>query len=188
MITITDKKDSIRAIKMLKLNHFPLEVFSVEDYEGIKKFMEKYPAKEYVMRTVKKAKGKYFFVNSYEQVIEHLPNFDDEFILDVSYNEYKEDIVLVGDIKVTRGIVDVVDLSARTDSEATQRNIYENPQYNMHCSLDDERLWKVPGISKIMSYVAEHELYNVIVEFIVYDCKLGVNKENVIINELRSNY
>lgn len=188
MLVVKDKKDSMKTIKMLKLNHFPFDIFSVTDYEGIKNFMTKFPAKEYVLRTVNKAKGKYFFVQSYDEAIELLPNFEDEFILDVSYNEYKEDIVLVGDIKVTRGFVDVVDLSARSDSEATQRNIYENPQYNMHCSLDDEKLWKVPGIAKIMSYISEHELYNLVVEFIVYDCKLGTNKENVIINELRSAY
>lgn len=188
MLVVKDKKDSMQTIKMLKLNHFPFEIFSVDDYDGIKNFMKKYPAKEYVLRTVNKAKGKYFFVKNYDEAIKLLSNFDKEFILDVSYNEYKEDIVLVGDIKVTRGLVDIVDLSARSDSEATQRNIYENPEYNMHCTLEDEKFWRIPGISKIMSYIADHELYNIIVEFVVYDCKLGINKENVIINELRSSY
>ena len=105
------------------------------------------------------------------------------------YNEYKEDIVLVGDIKVTRdGGYEMVDLIARDDEDGTNRNVYENPKYNLHCSLDDDNLWKIPGISKLMDYINSHELYNMIVEFIVYDCKVGVRKENVVIVELRSNY
>ena len=188
MLEIKDKKDSLRTIKMLKLNHFPFDIFTTDDEEGILNFIKKYPSKEYVLRTINKAHGKFFFVENFAQIKSLLPNFENEVLIDVSYNEFKDDIILVGDIKVTRGIVDIVDLSARTDSDATQRNIYENPQYNLHCSLEEEKLWKIPGISKILSYIADHELYNIIVEFIVYDCKLGVYKENIIINELRSNY
>ena len=107
----------------------------------------------------------------------------------MSYRPYKEDIILVGDIKVHRGIgADIIDLTARTDSEATQRNIYENPEYNFHTTIEDNKIWDVPGFSKIMRYITDHELYDVIVEFSVYDCKIGVNKENVVISELRTGY
>ena len=188
MITIENKKDAVETMKRLRLNYFPLDVFSVDNLEGIKSFFDKYPAKEYVMRNTDRPDGEFFFVSSFEEAAPLLSKFEKHVTIDVSYNEYKEDIVLVGDIKVTRGLVDIVDLSARSDSEATQRNIYENPEYNMHCTLEDEKLWRIPGISKIMSYIADHELYNIIVEFVVYDCKLGINKENVIINELRSSY
>ena len=39
-----------------------------------------------------------------------------------------------------------------------------------------------------MRYISDHELYDVIVEFQVYDIKLGINKENVVITELRTGY
>lgn len=189
MIVIKDKKDSIYKMKELRLNYFPLEIFNVNDTEGIKNFFENYPSEEYVMRSPNKAKGVYFYVKNYEEALNHLKDFNDEVTIDVSYRPFKEWIVLVGDIKVHKGYqADVVDLVARTDIEATQRNIYENPQYNLHATLENDKLWSIPGFSKIIRYIADHELYDVIVEFIVYDCKLGVNNENVVISELRTEY
>lgn len=189
MITIENKKDAVETMKRLRLNYFPLDVFAVDNLEGIKSFFDKYPAKEYVMRNTDRPDGEFFFVSSFEEALPLLSKFEKHVTIDVSYNEYKEDIVLVGDIKVTRdGGYEMVDLIARDDEDGTNRNVYENPKYNLHCSLDDDNLWKIPGISKLMDYINSHELYNMIVEFIVYDCKVGVRKENVVIVELRSNY
>lgn len=190
MITIKDKKDSINVMKDLRLNYFPLQAFEVDDIEGISAFMEKYPAKEYVLRSANKAKGDFFFVENIQQAKEKLCYFEKEVTVSVSYNEYKEDIVLVGDIIVHKnsGQSDTIDLTARTDSEATHRNIYEKPEYNLHAGLDEDRVWDIPGFSKIMRYVSDHELYDVIIEFAVYDCKIGINKENVVICELRTGY
>ena len=189
MITIKDKKDSVVKMKEMRLNYFPLDSFEVDDFEGIADFMEKYPAKEYVLRSANKAKGDFYFVANMEEAKEKLPLFDGDVTLCVSYNEYKEDIVLVGDIIVHKnGGSDTLDLTARTDTEATHRNIYENPEYNLHASLDDDRVWRIPGFSKIMRYISDHELYDVIIEFTVYDCRIGVNKENVVISELRTGY
>ena len=189
MIKIKDKKDSINKMKELRLNYFPLDVFDVKDLDGIKKFFDKYPFEEYVMRSPNKTNGNFFYVKNFEVAKEKLSYFSSEVTIDVSYRPYKEDIVLVGDIKVHRGLgADTVDLTARTDSDATQRNIYENPEYNMHTTIEDNKLWDIPGFSKIMRYITDHELYDVIVEFSVYDCKIGINKENVVISELRTAY
>lgn len=189
MITIKNKKDAIMKMKELRLNYMPLDFFKVDDIAGIEKFFKKHNAEEYVMRDTTKAKGNYFYVKTIDEVKKLLPKFKSEVTIDVSYRPYKEDIVLVGDIKVTRGAMgDTVDLTARTDSEADQRNIYEEPEYNLHASLEDDRVWRIPGFEKIMQYITDHELYNVIVEFIVYDCKIGINKENVIISEIRTEY
>ena len=189
MIKIKDKKDSIIKMKELGLNYFPLDVFEVDDLSGIKAFFEKYKAEEYVLRSTNKAQGEFYFVKSFDEAVKFLPKFKNEVTLSVSYNEYKDDLIIVGDIKVHKGYSgDTVDLTARTDSEATHRNIYENPQYNLHASLDEDRVWRIPGFSKIMRYISDHELYDVIVEFAVYDCKIGVKKDNVVITELRTAY
>ena len=130
-----------------------------------------------------------FFVKNFDEAVKLLPNYDQEVTIAVSFRPYKEDIVLLGDIIVKReGGTEMVDITARDDEEATHRNIYENPKYNLHASLEDDRLWKLPGFSKLMRYISDHELYNVIIEFSVYDCKLGINKENVVISELRTVY
>ncbi len=188
MIKVKDKKDAINKLKELRLNYFPLDVFNVTDKEQIKKFFEKYKAEEYVLRNPNRAKAKFYFVKDYEEAEKLLPKFKEQVTIDVSYRPYKEDIVLVGDIKISnKGYGGgTVDLTARTDSEATNRNIYENPEYNIHASLDEDRVWRIPGFSKIAGYIAEHELYDVIVEFGVYSCKLGIRKENVVISEIRT--
>lgn len=190
MIKIKDKKDSINKMKELRLNYFPLQVFDVEDIDGIQKFFDDNPAEEYVLRSPNKTNGNFFYVENFEKAKEKLSYFTNEVTVDVSYRPYKEDIILVGDIKVHKGYdgVDMVDLTARTDSEATQRNIYENPQYNLHTTIEDNKLWNIPGFSKIMRYISDYGLYDVIVEFSVYDCKIGVNKDNVVISELRTAY
>lgn len=189
MITIKDKRDSIVKMRELKLNYFPLDFFAVDDLDGIKRFFDNYKANEYVLRSVNKANGQFFFVKNYDEALPLLDKFEEEVTISVSYNEFKEDLIIVGDIKVHKGFSgDTVDLTARTDSEATHRNIYENPEYNLHASLEEDRVWKIPGFSKIMRYISDHELYDVIVEFAVYDCKLGINKDNVVITELRTAY
>ena len=83
---------------------------------------------------------------------------------------------------------DVVDLTARTDKDADHRNIYKNPKYNLHTNIEDNKLWDIPGFSKIISYISEHELYDVVVEFAVFDCAVGVYNEKVAIFELRSEF
>lgn len=189
MITIKDKKDSVATMKELRLNYLPLEVFNNDNLEAIKEFFERYPAEEYVLRNPNKSKAQFYFVKSYDEALKYLPEFEPEVTICVSYNPYKEDIVLVGDIKIHKGAFsDTVDITARTDSEATNRNIYEEPQYNLHASLEDDKVWEIPGFAKIARYISDHELYDVIIEFGVYSVKLGVNKENVIIKELRTGF
>lgn len=189
MITIKNKKDAIMKMKELRLNYMPLDFFKTDDIAGIERFFKKHDAEEYIMRDTTKPKGMFFFVTSMEEVKKLLPKFKEEVTIAVSYRPYKEDIVLVGDIKVTRGASgDTVDITARTDTEATQRNIYDDPEYNLHASLEEDRVWRIPGFEKIMQYITEHELYNIIIEFSVYDCKIGINRENVLISEIRTEF
>ncbi len=189
MIEIKDKKDSIVKMKELRLNYFPLDVFQISDEDGIENFINSFPAEEYVLRSANKAKGDFFFVKNFDEAKEKLKFFEEDVTISVSYNPYKEDIVLVGDIIIHKDFYSqTVDITARDDIEATHRNIYENPKYNLHTSIEDDKLWKIPGISKLMRYITDNELYNVIIEFSVYDCKIGVNKDNVVISELRTGY
>ena len=188
MITIKNKVDSVNKIKALGLNHFPMEIFDAKDLTSIKKFFDKNPAQEYILRNPNKPKAKFYFVKNFDEASKKLKFFD-QVNINVSFNPFKDDLVLVGDIKIHKGILgDTVDLTARTDSDATQRNIYSQPQYNLHANLDDDKLWDIPGFSKIAKYISEHELYDVIVEFCVYSVKLGVQKDFVVINELRTGF
>jgi len=186
---IKNKKQSIAKIKELGLNYFNEEVFNVHDLDKIKEFFDNNIVKEYCMRDPDATNGKFFFVKNYEEAFEKLDNYKENVTICVSSNEYDDDIVLLGDIKVKRDYTgDIVDITARTDKDADHRNIYENPEYNLHTNLEDNRVWNIPGFSQIIRYITEHELYDLVVEFVVYDCPVGVKKEKVAIYEIRSEY
>ena len=81
-----------------------------------------------------------------------------------------------------------VTLSASTSQNANHRNIYTTPEISLSCELFDDRLWNVPGFEKLIDYINEHNLYEVIVEFAVFKNRVGTQKNNVVIIELRSDY
>ena len=186
---IKNKKDSIDLMKKLNLNYFPLEVFKKNDLARIADFFRLYPSKEYILRNTDKAKGKFFFVENFEEAKKCLDKFENRVTIGVSYNPFKKDLVLVGDIKIENGKEkkEVV-LTARTDKEATHRNIYDKPQYNFKCDIQDDSLWQIKGVDKVLKYIVDHQLFDCIVEFAVYNTKFGVNHEEVIISEIRTNY
>lgn len=189
MFVIRNKKDSVELMKKLGLNHFPLQVFDKNDLNGISQFIEQYPSEEYILRNTDKAKGKFFFVKNFAEAKSCLSEFDNYVTLGVSYNPYKNNLVLVGDIKIERTDGKVkVSLTARADKNATHRNIYEKPKYNFYCDIEDDLLWNIKGCDKILKYVVDHELLGSIVEFAVYNVKLGINNEDVVISEIRTNY
>jgi len=186
---IKTKKESIEKIKDLGLNYFQEEIFGVKDLDKIENFFNKNQANEYCLRDPERTNGKFFFIKNFEECKEKLKSYKNLVTVCVSSNEYDEDIVLLGDIKVTKEFSgEIIDLTARTDKDADHRNIYKNPEYNLHTDLNNDVIWNVPGFSKLIRYITDHELYDVIVEFVVYDCPVGVNKENIAIFELRSDF
>ena len=182
-----DKYDGMIQIKNLGLNHFEEQIFGKDDIEGIRQFVEENEAEEYCLRNPNETSGKFFYVKNFEEIKEKLGEYDNQVLICVSFRPFSEDIVLLGDICVHKDD-NIVDLTARTDENANHRNIYTEPEYNMHKSLDSDELWDVPGFSKLMGYISNYELYDVVVEFIVYSARVGNKKENVVILELRSEY
>ena len=186
MITTKNKKDAIEKMKQLGLNYFPLEVFDVKNIEEIQAFFAKNKGESFIARNPSRTNAKYYYVDDFEQMKKLLPKFKKEVTLGVSYKKYKEDIVLLGDVNIHKN--DMVELTARIDSEADHRNIYEKPDYNLRCSLDEDAIWRVPGFDKLAKYIVEHELYDIVVEFGVFSRKLGCKKDNVVVFELRSGF
>lgn len=186
---VKTKKQSIEKIKELDLNTFAAEIIDSKNLERIQRFFDENPASEYILRNPEKASGNFFFVKGFEDCKSKLKNYKENVTICVSFNNLKEDLVLLGDITVKKGFdSDIVDITARSDKEATHRNIYEKPEFNFHTNLNDDKLWNIPGFSKLIKYITDHELYDVIVEFIVFDCPVGNKKEKVAICELRSEF
>ena len=186
---VKTKKESIEKINELGLNTFVSKIIDSKNIDAIQDFFKENPASEYIVRDTEKASGKFFFVNNLEDCKKILKNYKNEVTICVSFNDLKDDLVLLGDICVKKEFGnDTVDITARSDKDATHTNIYEKPEFNFHTNLEDNKLWEIPGFSKLIAYISEHELYDVIAEFAVFDCPVGNKKEKVAICELRSEF
>lgn len=83
---------------------------------------------------------------------------------------------------------DEVYLCAFTGSGISDREVELAPTFNLKTNLLDKRLNKVPYFDKLFKLIVDNNLINVIVEFAIFDEKVGINNDNIIIYELRTEY
>ena len=177
---IANKQDSFNQIKKLGLNRAPEIVATKDEVERIEEFLNKNKGSVYVIRDLETAMGKYHFVKSKEECLKKIKEYKGKFSLAVSIKSYTGR-VLTGDIFING---DNVELTYSLDPEATHRNLDQS----LYAPLYDDKLWRIPGVSDLIKYITDKNLMNVIVEFAVYDNKVGSKKEKVLIVELRTDY
>jgi len=68
------------------------------------------------------------------------------------------------------------------------RDCYNNPDYKGKSDIFDKRLTNINGVNEIIDYILKNNLTNIIVEFTVFNCLIGKNKEKIVIWELRTDY
>lgn len=181
---ILSKAHSASIIANLNLNRVPEVICKTYESSVIESFCDKYIEKKYILRDLENANGKYFFCYNKEECLSSAKEYLGAFSLAVSCFAY-ENIVLLGEICLTKDSVTIVGGNAK---DIHHRNVYQKAIINTHTTLDDDKIWEVPGVEEIINYVVSHNLYDVIVEFVVYDKSIGLNKNKVLITELRSDY
>lgn len=190
MLEIKNKKQSVEIMKKLNLNYFPLQVFDKKDLDGIKNFISKNPSQEYVIRTTDDVKGMFFYAENFESIKNLLVFFKKNITLSVSYRPLQKHIVLVGDIKVEKTEDEVlVSLTASANKEIDNRKVYDNAQFNFKQEdVKSDELWDINGFAEILEYIIDNNLFDIVVEFSVYDTLVGRNNQNVVISEIRGQY
>ena len=181
---IKSKKHSSELIKKLDLNRVPEILLDEYDYDKISAFCDKYKEPLYILRDLESANGMYFFCKSKSECLENAKEYKGRFSLAVSCSSY-EGKILLGDIMIGDNRVVI---GARNDPLSHHRNIYDKPCICLDTDWDDKRLWKVDGVEKLFNYILSKKLFNVVVEFVVYDRKVGINQDEVLIVELRTDY
>lgn len=181
---VKSKRHSSELIRDLNLNRVPEMILDKYDASKIEDFCNQYQEPVYILRDLDSPSGMFFVCKSKEECLKNAKNYPGHFSLAVSYSSYTGK-VLLGDIMIDNNRVVI---GARNDSASHHRNIYENACINLDTDWDDKRLWKVHGVEKVFNYVLSKNIFNVVVEFVVYDKKVGVNNEDVLIVELRSKY
>ena len=182
---IRNKLESIKKITELELNKFPQQLFRDNEESKVQEFLESYPANYYAIRDKSKAGGIFKLKVDYDKVFEEIKGYN-LFTINVSSENYVNNQLLVGEIEfLSNGEVYAI---LSTDSSASVRDALSNPSFNLKTDIFDKRLNKIPHFNVIYQYVAEHSLYDVIVEFALFNKEVGIKREKVIVYELRTHY
>lgn len=186
---IKNKLESITVIKELNLNVL-LEIFLSNFNEKlIKDFLNKYPAEFYAIRDKEKSMSKKHCLNvKKEDVVKYCKDNElSVFTINISSYNYRSSQLLCGEICLHKNFT--LDYILSNNSNFSVRNAYANPDFvGSNEYFESPNLKKINGLDYIIDYVFKYNLFDVIVEFTVFDNKIGKNKENVIIWELRTNY
>ena len=182
---ITNKIESYEKIIELELNRFPEKIFKANQIDGVKAFIEQYPANYYAIRDKSKAGGIFKLAVKQEDVINEICGYD-LFSINVSSFNYVDNQLLVGEICISNNDVSAI---LSTNNKYSVRDALCNPDFNFVTTIfNNEVLNNVPYFDNVYKYIVEHKLQNVIVEFAYFNKPVGVNNENIVIYEIRTEY
>ncbi len=94
-------------------------------------------------------------------------------------------LILQGDIEIDRDFIMRASLS---DIKGISNRIaMEKPVYNIYnYDLKEKRDPPISGLSKVIDYISQNSLIDMVVEFSLFEIPVGINQENIIIWELRN--
>lgn len=186
IVRIVHKLDSVRLIKKLKLNMFPEEVFRTGEDNRVLAFMDQYPVFYYAIRSkeIVGCRNNDFKV-SRDRVLEKIKLFS-LYSINVSSYNYVDHFVFIGDVRFGRD--NSVWLIGSKNANYTGRMAERDPDFNFKTNIFDKRFDLVPVFDRIYRYVVEHSLLDIIVELAVYDIKVGIYQEEVVIFEIRTDF
>ena len=182
---IKNKLESINKINELKLNKFPEMLFKQNEVEKVQEFIEKYPAKFYAIRDKSKSGGMFKLKVEFNKVLDEIKGYN-SFTINVSSANYTDNLLLVGEIEfLSNGEVYAI---LSVDPTASVRDALVNPTFNLKTNIFDKRLNEIPYFDYVYQYISNNNLYDVMVEFALFNKEVGINKEKVIVYELRTHY
>lgn len=182
---IKNKLESINKINELGLNKFPEQLFRENEETKVQEFIEKYPAEFYAIRDKSRAGGTFKLKVDYNKVLEEIKGYN-IFTINVSSANYVDNQLLVGEIEfLSNGEVYAI---LSVDPTASVRDALSNPTFNLKTNIFDKQLNKIPHFDYVYQYISNNNLYDVIVEFALFNKDVGIKKEKVIVYELRTHY
>ena len=182
---INNKLESYDKIIELGLNRFPEKIFKKNYTDEVKEFLAEYPADYYAVRDKSKAGGVFKLKVKPEDILTEVSSYN-LFSINVSSFNYIDNQVLVGEIFISNSEVNAI---LSTNSTYSVRDAIKDPDFNFMTNIfDSKTLDKIPYFDEVYKYLVQHKLKNVIVEFAYFNKPVGINNENIIIYELRTNY
>jgi len=185
-LRIFNKIESVEYIRKLKLNAFPERLFKKGDEKDLISFLDAHPVKYYAIRDKTKMNSSKFTLNATKEEVLILCKEMEKYTVNISSHNYRDNQVIVGEIQIKPD--EQLYLIASSNPNHSLRDAYQEPTYNMVTYLNDAKLKKIDGLNIIIEYIINHNLQDIIVEFSVFNVPIGINKEPVIIWELRTEY
>ena len=182
---ITNKIESYNKIIELNLNRFPEKVFKKGEVDTVIEFINQYPAKFYAIRDKSKAGGVFKLKVESQDILQEISDYD-LFSINVSSFNYIDNQKLVGEILITKSSVGAI---LALNPKYSVRDALRDPDFNFTTSIfNNELLNQIPHFDDIYKFIVENNLIGVIVEFAYFDKPVGINNQNIIIYELRTDY
>lgn len=182
---ITNKIESYNKIIELGLNRFPEKIFKSSQTNEVQDFINTYPANYYAIRDKTKAGGVFKLKVEPQNILNEVSGYD-LFSINISSYNYINNQLLVGEIFISGTTVNAI---LSTNSGYSVRDAIRNPDFNFVTSIfDDRTLNKIPCLDNVYKYIVDNKLQNIIIEFAYFDKPVGINNENIIIYELRTDY
>lgn len=184
-MNINSKIESSRKIKELKLNKFPEQIFKIGEEKKIIEFLNRNPAVYYAIRDKSKSGGVFKLKVTADKVLEEIDGYN-IFSINVSSANYINNQLLVGEIEILSNGEVYTTLSL--DPTASVRDAIHKPDFNLKTTIFDKKLKNIPYFDVIYKYISDNNLYDIIVEFALFDKNVGEKQEKIIVYELRTNY
>lgn len=182
---IRSKIESVHQINRLGLNKLPEWIFQKNQEARIAEFLKKYPAEYYAVRDKSKLGGTFKLKVPADKIFEETREYE-LFSINVSSANYVENQILVGEALFQSN--NEVYLTVSTDPAASVRDALSNPAFNLKTDIFDKELNKIPGFDFLYKYVVDHGLQDIIIEFSLFNKRVGTRNDNIVIYELRTHY
>ena len=182
---ICTKIESYNKIIELNLNRFPEKIFKKSQTKEIQTFIKQHPARYYAIRDKSKPGGEFKLKVEKQNIFKEIDGYE-LFSINVSSFNYVENQLLVGEILIENQTVNAI---LSTNKTYSVRDTLKKPDFNFIASIfDNEVLNQVPYFDEVYKYIIKNKLKGVIVEFAYFNKPVGINNENIVVYELRTNY
>lgn len=182
---IKNKYESDYLIKKIGLNRMSEKIFTENStLDELKIFLEENIYKYYNIRDKSTSAGKFLYMKTKDEILEASKQYK-KYAVYESLAIADDKLILQGDIEID---IDFIMRASLSDVKGISNRVaMQKPIYNIYnYDLKEKREPSIRGLSRVIDYISSHCLIGMIVKFSLFEIEVGINKENIIIWELRN--
>lgn len=186
MRKIKNKYESNALIEKLNLNHVASKVFDkpLGSIDPILNFMYRNEFPRYGVRTLGHGGGRFYYNLLPTEALLVVKNNIPCMLCESLKKADEENLIMNGEILVSPMFTITAVLNTRKGISCREAMREGFKTYVWDDKTEQEP--SVPGLKYVIDYISQHEeLIGNVVEFVLYDSPVGINKENIIIWEVR---